>query len=227
MREAGIASGKGTPRGISESVHTLVRFIDLNLMRLLLVILTGLLLTLPAWSYPAYVGAVQDSAGVLSPGQIAGLQRALRELEQDLQVRGTVLALPAQSTWDLSGYGERTLAEWQAQGVMGERSFLLLLVPEQHRMALVFDDALQQTLDPWTLRQLTTRVALECEQGHLYLATDSLLKHLRQAPELRQRPAPEGESRWVWIIAGMLILILTSFRGIRKWQATQLRPAWS
>lgn len=190
-------------------------------MRTLLTI--GLLAALlgTALAYPARTAPVHDTVDALSTGQVAGLTGELAEQAQS-GLHGTILLLPAQPTWDLEGYARRTLAEWQATGAVPERAWLCLLVPSQNRGALVFAPELEARLDPWTVTALRERLALQAESGQLYLALQGVIHRLGTAPELQERSTvPAG--RWTWLLAGMLILIATSIRGIRK-HAAQRKP---
>gem|GEM_PF-3967329 len=186
----------------------------------LTLLLLGLIAS-PAFAYPAYDGPVVNSGAAFSEGQVAGLQLQLKQLEEELEIRGTILALPAQGTWDLQGFSNRVLLEWQAQGVVGDRSFLLILVPSQNRMALTLDAALTEKLDPWTAAQLTERLAVQCEEGQLYLASQALITQLQQAPELKPVNPRARQITWSWVIFGSLIIIGTAWRTWFKWQQKQ------
>lgn len=178
----------------------------------LTLLLLGLLASPVAAAYPAYDGPVVNSGAAFSDGQVAGLQSQLTQLEADLDLRGTILALPAQETWDLQGFAERTLLEWKAQDVVKDRSFLLVLIPSQHRMALTFDAALTEHLDPWTAQQLADKVAVQCEEGQLYLASQALITHLQQDPALKPKNNQQRQITWGWIIFGSLIIFGTVWR---------------
>jgi len=111
-----------------------VRFIKLSCF---LAILFAIGTFAPVWAaVPQPAGYVTDEAGILTPQQIASLDRALSEYEQRTSNQIVVLTVKSLEGQDIESYSIAVAEAWKAGQKHKDNGAILIVAPNEHRVRI-------------------------------------------------------------------------------------------
>lgn len=101
---------------------------------------------LAAANFPPLTGRVVDQAKILSPIEVADLERKLADLEQKSGIQLVVATVPSLDGQEIEPYANQLFRAWKLGEAKKNNGVLLLIAPKERRMRIEVGYGLEGTL---------------------------------------------------------------------------------